>query len=70
MLRRLQKLKIPKIDPDALTEEEKSKFARLDIDPSSITWRRVLDVNDRYAGAIFITMDKSSVLFWVDGGYA
>jgi formyltetrahydrofolate synthetase len=24
------------------------KFARLDIDPASITWRRVIDTNDRW----------------------
>lgn len=24
------------------------RFARLDIDPASITWRRVMDINDRF----------------------
>jgi formyltetrahydrofolate synthetase len=47
MLRRLKKLGIDKTDPDALTPEEKGRFARLDIDPDSITWRRVMDTNDR-----------------------
>ena len=47
MFRRLKKLGIDKTNPDDLTEEEISRFARLDIDPSTITWRRVLDVNDR-----------------------
>src|SRR5579863_7535981 len=47
MLRRLKKLGIDKTNPDDLTPEEKSKFARLDIDPDSITWRRVVDTNDR-----------------------
>lgn len=47
MFRRLKKLGIDKTDPDELTEEEIRRFARLDIDPSTITWRRVLDVNDR-----------------------
>ncbi|CAA6664705.1 unnamed protein product [Spirodela intermedia] len=46
MLRRLQKLGISKSDPDELTPDEIKKFARLDIDPDSITWRRVMDVND------------------------
>ena len=31
-----------------LTPEERSRFARLDIDPASITWRRVMDTNDRF----------------------
>ena len=48
MLRRLGKLGIEKTDPNELTSEERGRFARLDIDPTSITWRRVLDVNDRF----------------------
>jgi formyltetrahydrofolate synthetase len=48
MLRRLKKLGIDKTDPNALTPEERSRFARLDIDPESITWRRVVDINDRF----------------------
>ncbi len=48
MLRRLKKLGIDKTDPNTLTPEERSRFARLDIDPASITWRRVIDTNDRY----------------------
>jgi formyltetrahydrofolate synthetase len=47
MLRRLKKLGIEKTDPNALTPEERSRFSRLDIDPATITWRRVLDTNDR-----------------------
>src|SRR5271170_7025572 len=47
MLSRLQKLGISKTDPNELTPQERSRFARLDIDPDSITWRRVLDTNDR-----------------------
>ena len=41
MLRRLKKLGINKTDPNDLTPEERSRFARLDIDPATITWRRV-----------------------------
>src|SRR5512137_2150958 len=54
MLRRLKKLGIKKTDPDDLTSEEKSRFARLDIDPDSITWRRVVDTNDRFLREIEI----------------
>ena len=35
MLRRLKKLGIEKTDPNELTPEERSRFARLDIDPAS-----------------------------------
>jgi len=54
MLRRLQKLGIDKTDPNELTEEERSRFVRLDIDPDTITWRRVVDTNDRYLRKIMI----------------
>lgn len=54
MLRRLKKLGIDKTNPDDLTEEEQARFARLDIDPTAVTWQRVLDVNDRYLRKITI----------------
>jgi formyltetrahydrofolate synthetase len=48
MLRRLEKLGIKKTNPEELTPEERSRFSRLDIDPASVTWRRVMDTNDRF----------------------
>jgi len=33
---------------DDLTADEMGRLFRLDIDPASITWQRVLDVNDRF----------------------
>ena len=48
MLHRLKKLGIDKTDPSELTAEERARFARLDIDPAAITWRRVVDTNDRF----------------------
>ncbi|MCJ1376487.1 tetrahydrofolate synthase [Loxospora ochrophaea] len=54
MFRRLRKLGITKTNPDDLTPEEINRFARLDIDPQTITWRRVLDVNDRHLRGITI----------------
>jgi len=54
MFRRLKKLGITETDPNKLTEDEIHRFARLDIDPSTITWRRVLDVNDRHLRGITI----------------
>ena len=54
MLRRVRKLGISKTDPNELTPEERSRFARLDIDPETITWRRVIDTNDRMLRQITI----------------
>ncbi|KAJ0107379.1 hypothetical protein J7T55_009343 [Diaporthe amygdali] len=54
MFRRLKKLGIEKTNPDDLTEDEIHRFARLDIDPETITWRRVLDVNDRHLRGITV----------------
>ncbi|MCL4263385.1 MAG: formate--tetrahydrofolate ligase [Anaerolineae bacterium] len=54
MLRRLKKLGIHKTNPNDLTPEEITRFVRLDIDPDSITWRRVTDTNDRYLRGITI----------------
>ena len=54
MQRRLRKLGIDKTNPDDLTEEEIGRFARLDVDPESLTWKRVLDVNDRHLRGITI----------------
>uniref|UniRef100_A0A8C3KQ09 formate--tetrahydrofolate ligase n=1 Tax=Calidris pygmaea TaxID=425635 RepID=A0A8C3KQ09_9CHAR len=53
-LARLRRLGINKTDPGTLTEEEISKFARLDIDPSTITWQRVVDTNDRFLRKITV----------------
>src|SRR5271169_1854801 len=54
MFRRLRKLGIAKTDPNTLTPEERSRWARVDIDPDSITWRRVTDTNDRMLRQITI----------------
>ena len=54
MLARLEKLGINKTNPDDLTPEEITNFARLDIDPETITWRRVVDCNDRFLRGITI----------------
>jgi formyltetrahydrofolate synthetase len=57
-LERLVNLGIQKTNPDELTPEEKERFARLDIDPSTITWKRVLDVNDRFLRTITVGQGK------------
>jgi methylenetetrahydrofolate dehydrogenase (NADP+)/methenyltetrahydrofolate cyclohydrolase/formyltetrahydrofolate synthetase len=38
--RRLERLGINKTDPSSLTQEEISKFARLNIDPNRVVWQR------------------------------
>ncbi|XP_056423328.1 monofunctional C1-tetrahydrofolate synthase, mitochondrial isoform X2 [Hyla sarda] len=51
---RLKRIGIDKTDPGSLTTEEISRFVRLDIDPSTITWQRVLDTNDRFLRKITV----------------
>ncbi|MBI5290257.1 MAG: formate--tetrahydrofolate ligase [Chloroflexi bacterium] len=46
-LRRMKRLGFSVDDPDRLTPEQKRALFRLDIDPDSLTWNRVIDVNDR-----------------------
>jgi formyltetrahydrofolate synthetase len=59
MFRRLKKLGILKTDPDSLTESEVSRFVRLDMNPDTITWNRVLDVNDRALRTIQVGCAKT-----------
>jgi methylenetetrahydrofolate dehydrogenase (NADP+)/methenyltetrahydrofolate cyclohydrolase/formyltetrahydrofolate synthetase len=46
-LRRMKRLGFWAEDPDKLTPAQKRALFRLEIDPASLTWNRVLDVNDR-----------------------
>src|SRR5574338_1186504 len=69
MLRRLKKLGIDKTDPNELTPEERSRFARLDIDPNGVQWRRVIDVNDRFLREIQVGLGKDEVGFEHRSGY-
>ena len=69
MLRRLKKLGINKTDPNDLTSEERSRFARLDIDESTITWRRVIDINDRFLREIEVGRGKDEAGFEHMSGY-
>ncbi|KZT26435.1 FTHFS-domain-containing protein [Neolentinus lepideus HHB14362 ss-1] len=54
MFKRLKKLGINKTEPNELTPEEITRFARLDVDPETITWNRVLDTNDRFLRKITV----------------
>ncbi|KAG0713829.1 C-1-tetrahydrofolate synthase, cytoplasmic [Chionoecetes opilio] len=58
-LSRLTRLGITETDPDKLTPEEVTRFVRLNIDPDTITWQRVLDTNDRFLRKITIGQSPS-----------
>jgi len=47
LLRRARKLGIQAKKPRDMTPEDRSRVVRLNIDPYTITWNRVLDVSDR-----------------------
>ncbi len=69
MLKRLKRLGIDKTNPNDLTPEERSRFARLDIDPATITWRRVIDVNDRMLREIEVGLGPEEKGFEHRSGY-
>ncbi|CAK9035758.1 Formate--tetrahydrofolate ligase (10-formyletrahydrofolate synthetase) (FHS) (FTHFS) (Formyltetrahydrofolate synthetase) [Durusdinium trenchii] len=61
MYARLEKLGLghKKENPDLLTEEEIEKFCILDIDPDTITWKRVTDCSDKYLRKVEIGLSPS-----------
>lgn len=69
MLKRLQKLGIEKTDPNELTPEEINRFARLDVDPATITWNRVVDVNDRMLRKIVVGKGEAEKGFERETGF-
>lgn len=56
--RRLAKLGIKATDGSTLTAEERGRFARLDLDPATITWQRVLDTCDRHLRAVQVRVNS------------
>ena len=54
MKARVKKLGISTENPNELTPGERSRLVRLDIDPATITWRRVIDTSDRLLRGILI----------------
>ncbi|MFH4980359.1 hypothetical protein AB6A40_007068 [Gnathostoma spinigerum] len=53
--RRLTRLNIAVVDDaNKLSPEDRVRFARLNIDPNSVTWNRVVDTNDRFLRQIEI----------------
>ncbi len=59
MIGRKEKLGITVDDPEQLTPEERRRFCRLDIDPQTITWRRVIDTSDRLLRKITVGQGES-----------
>eukprot|EP00967_Tisochrysis_lutea_P128337 scaffold219399_cov28-Tisochrysis_lutea.AAC.4 len=59
---RLTRIGVPKgAAPEDLTDEQKKAFIRLDIDPSTISWKRVTDTNDRHLRAVDIGLSPTEV---------
>lgn len=54
LLGRVKKLGITQTNPNDLTPEERKKLCRLDMDPATITWKRVMDTSDRFLRGITV----------------
>jgi len=54
LLRRARKLGITAEKPSQMNAKERAKVCRLNINPYSITWNRVVDVNDRAAREVIV----------------
>ncbi len=64
LLRRAQKLGIKARKPSEIGEEDREKLCRLDIDPFSLTWNRVVDISDRALREIVVGLGGKK-----DNGY-
>jgi len=69
MLNRKKKLGITVDDPEQLTPEERVRFCRLDIDPESVTFRRVVDTSDRMLRGISVGQGPDENGFTRQTGY-
>jgi formyltetrahydrofolate synthetase len=69
MLKRIRKLGIDKTDPNDLTEDEISRFVRLDIDPATLNWKRVVDINDRMLRNITVGQGPAEKGFTRETGF-
>ncbi len=61
-LRRMERLGIRAASPAELTPEQVRAVFRLDIEPTSITWNRVLDINDRMLRQVQIGLGSEEKL--------
>jgi formyltetrahydrofolate synthetase len=69
MVARLEKLGMTAADPEELTLEERRHLCRLDIDPATITWRRVIDTSDRFLRGITIGQGPDEKGFTRETGF-
>jgi formyltetrahydrofolate synthetase len=69
IVRRMHRLGIDKAEPEDLTPEERRRLFRLDIDPSTITWRRVIDTSDRFLRGITIGQGEEEKGFTRSTGF-
>ena len=69
MLGRLKNLGIDKTDPNELTEEERHRFVRLNIDRHTLTWRRATDTNDRILREITVGQSPTEKGFDLKTGF-
>jgi len=69
MRKRLEKLGIESERPSDLSEEDKERMFRLNIDPYSIQWRRVVDVSDASLRNIVIGLGTRTDGFPRQSGY-
>ena len=60
--RRADKLGITASTPNGMSPEERSRFVRLNIDPATITWQRVMDVCDRHLRRITVGQSAADVV--------
>lgn len=66
---RAERLGIDLSDIEQLSEDDRRRLVRLDIDPDSITWRRVMDTNDRFLRGITIGKGENESGFERETGF-
>jgi len=67
--RRMKRLGFWADTPEQLTPEQRRALFRLDIDPASITWNRVVDINDRMLRQITVGQGPEEKGFTRTTGY-
>ena len=66
---RCTRLGITKGDPETFTPEERRRVCRLDLDPATITWRRVLDTSDRFLRRVTVGQGEEEQPFARQTGF-
>ena len=66
---RCTKLGITGGDPEAFSPEDRRRVCRLDIDPATITWRRVVDTSDRFLRGVRVGQGDEEQAFARSTGF-